>query len=626
MPGKRLVEWLGYRDKRGIKWPGAAAILLALFTAVVAAGAAGTAVRGDRWLADVKYLASDSLKGRGNGSPELNQAAAYIAEQFKKAGLEPVRGSYFQPFEAVIGAELGQNNHLVLLGPPSRAYRSRNDFIPLSFSGSGEKSAGLAFVGYGITAPEYKYDDYTGLDVGGKIVIVLRHEPQEEEERSVFRGKETTRHAALVSKAINARNHGAAAMLLVNDPLHHSDDKLVPFGGINGPSDLGLPVVQVKQSVVAEWMKPAGHPLEELQKAIDGDLSNHSFLLPPNLQLKVQTDVRQRRSVLKNVVGYLPGSDPALRDQTIVIGAHYDHLGLGEQDSLAPGQVGRIHHGADDNASGAAGTMELARLFSGEPGRLRRSLLFMAYAGEEIGLLGSAHYAEEPLLPLDRTIAMMNLDMIGRVNKNKLYVGGVGTSPQFRPWVEEENKDLGFQLDFSDSGYDASDHMSFTRKDIPVLFFFSGLHSDYHKPSDTWEKQEPAETANVLELVSRIARRIDRVEERPQFVRVQRRERRGRGEPAEEPGQGYGPYFGSIPDFGENDQGVKFADVRDGSPAAQAGLKAGDVLVKFDGKEIRTLYDFTYLLRGKSPGDEVPVAVLRGGQEIPAVVKLGRRE
>ncbi|MBI4463991.1 MAG: M28 family peptidase [Acidobacteria bacterium] len=616
-----------YRMPRRQIWLWRWAVLSVAGLALVASlgGAVGApAVSSDRWLADVRYLASDELKGRGNGTPELDRAADYIAAQFREAGIKPVGADYFQPFEAVVGGDLGPNNRLALRNPDAVSYRPNRDFIPLGFSASSEQEGMLAFVGYGITAPEYNYDDYAGIDVTGKIVLVLRHEPQEEDAKSVFRGKQTTRHAALVSKAINARNHGAVAMLLVNDPVNHSGDQLIPFGSMGGPSNIGIPVLQVKQSVAGSWMTRAGKSLGELQKVIDSNLSNQSFVLPSNLQLQVKTDVRQRRRQVKNVVGFLPGNDPVLKQEVIVLGAHYDHLGLGEQDSLSPGQVGQIHHGADDNASGTAGLIELARLFSAEQPQLRRSLLFMAFAGEELGLLGSAHYVEEPLLPLSRTIAMINLDMIGRVRNRKLYVGGVGTSPGFRQLIEQKNQEFSFQLDFSDSGYDASDHMSFTRKQVPVLFFFSGLHGDYHKPSDTWDKQEPEETARVLELVRRIAWHIDAAGERPEFVAVRRDRPSARAEEGEE--RGYGPYFGSIPDFGETAQGVRFADVQEGSPAAKAGLQAGDVLIRFDGKDVQNLYDFTYLLRGKNPGDDVSVVVLRSEKEIRAVVKLARRE
>jgi len=378
-------------------------------------------------------------------------------------------------------------------------------------------------------------------------------------------------------------------------------------------------------------MKRAGQSLPGLQKAIDKDLSLHSFVLPPAIRVHLRTDVSPRRRTLKNVAGYLPGNDPKLRDEIIVIGAHYDHLGLAEQGgSLDSSPLGKIHHGADDNASGTSGIIELARAFSEDKIHLRRSVLFLAFAGEELGLFGSANYVEHPRFPIDRTIAMLNLDMIGRMQQNKLFIGGVGTSPGFRNLVAEEGKSLDLHFDFTDSGYDASDHMSFARKRIPVLFFFSGLHADYHRPSDTWDKMEPNETAKVLELVEGVVRRIDAAGARPPYVQV-RDDRRYRAESPEhggagdEGGGGYGAYFGSVPDFGENINGVKFADVRPGSPAANAGLQAGDVLTEFEGQPIRNLYDFTEALRGKNPGDEVTVMVLRGGQQVRAKVKLGRR-
>jgi hypothetical protein len=259
----------------------------------------------------------------------------------------------------------------------------------------------------------------------------------------------------------------------------------------------------------------------------------------------------------------------------------------------------------------------------------------MAFAGEEMGLLGSAHYVENALIPINRTIAMLNLDMIGRVTNNKLNVIGVGTSPGFRSLVSGLNEEFKFSIDYSDAGYGGSDHMSFNRKQVPVLFFFSGLHKDYHRPTDTWEKQEPEETAKVLELVAQVTRSIDAADQRPQWVPVQdpRRMRRAAADSPQTPqgstegsGQGYGPYFGSVPDFAEIPDGLRLAEVREGSPAAQAGLRGGDILTHFDGQEVRNLYDFTYLLQGKKPDDVVPVVVLRNGQKVEAQVNLGRRE
>jgi hypothetical protein len=605
--------------------------LVGLF-ALILAGASlafAAAINSSRWLNDARYLSSPEMKGRGSGLPELDKAADYIANEFRRAGLEPIGSSFFQPFTASTGADLGRENVLAAVGPAARTYRLRTDFIPLSFSGSGDKTGALAFAGYGITAPEYNYDDYKGIDVSGRIVLVLRHEPQETEEGSIFRGRETTRHAEFVNKAINARNHGAIALLVVNDPVNHSgrDDRLVPFGAASGPENLGIPVVQIKQEVATAWMQQAGYSLIELQKAIDRDLSSQSRLLPESLKINLKADVRQVRSDLKNVIGVLRGSDPKLRDEYIVIGGHYDHLGYGEQGgSMAPSQTGQIHHGADDNASGTAGVMELARILSQERSGLRRSVLFMLYSGEELGLLGSAHYVQQPLVPIDRTIAMLNLDMIGRLNNNKLFVGGTGTSPGFRKLLEGENGASGFDLDFSELGYAASDHASFGRSGVPVMFFFTGLHADYHKPSDTWEKLDPVGTAKILELVARVTRRIDATDARPAYTAPPPRGRGGSRTADAPPQPGYGVYFGSMPEFGYSEPGVKFADIREGSPASVAGLRAGDVLIKFDGSEIRSLEDFTYALQGKQPGDTVAVVVRREGKDFQASVKLGRRE
>ena len=642
MQSKRLLRHLDHSKnawycKSHSRWAG-----LILFCLACVAPLLAESVRGDRWLADVKFLASDDLKGRGDGTSELETAADYIAQVFRKAGLQPVNGSYFQPFESTVGSELGPNNRLLLEGKSQREYKMKQEFIPLSFSSSGTASGEIVFAGYGITAPEYHYDDYNGVNVKGKIVLILRHEPQEEDANSVFQGRKLTRHASLYSKAINARNHGATAMILVNDTGSHPDDRLVRFG--DGASEgMGILAVHVLQNVAEPWIKAAGHTLSDLQTSIDKDLSNHSFALPSTIQVELDADVQFKKAKLKNVAAFLPGSDPKLRDEVIVIGAHYDHLGLGEYGSLAPSMIGKIHHGADDNASGTAGMLELARVLSADGNKPRRSILFLAFAGEELGLFGSAYYVEQPLIPLSRTITMLNLDMIGRVNKNKLFVGGVGTSPGFRNMVDEENKLLSvetvdsikggssrarnaFQLDFSDSGYDSSDHMSFARKDVPVMFFFSGLHADYHKPSDTWDKVEPDETAQVLDLVDRIVRRIDSADNPPMYTRPKddRRAAHAQGE-SESEEQGYGPYFGSIPDFGESAQGVRFADVQSGSPADKAGLKMGDILVEFDGNPIQNLYDFTYALRAKKPDDEVKVVVLRSGEKVSVTVKLGRR-
>ncbi len=575
----------------------------------------------------VKFLASDKLKGRGDGTKELDKAAAYIAKRFRKSGLQPAgdNRTYLQHFMMTVGAKLGANNLLVYeRGATRQTLVLQQDFVPFSFSAEGSLEAPLVFVGYGITAPDLHYDDYAGVEVKDKIVVVLRHEPQEDDEKSVFAGKQLTTHAAIVNKAINAKNHGAVGMILVNDMGNHpkESDALIRFGTLAGPEEMKLAALQVKAAVVEEWLKASGKSLAALQQAIDRDLANHSFALDPFTRVALTVDLQRIRRQVANVVGLLPGQDERLGKQAIIIGAHYDHLGLGDNHSLAPSLIGQVHHGADDNASGTSGLLELAHGLAERRAELKRSILFVAFAGEETGLLGSSYYTQHPAVPLYQTVAMINLDMIGRISRNRLYVGGAGTSPGFKKLVEDANRSAGFELSYSASGYGASDHMSFTVREVPVLFFFSGLHSDYHKPSDTWEKIDAASGAKVVGLVANIVGELDALPEKPQYVRVAEPV-----SPAMGGGGGYSTYFGSVPDFGEAEHGgVKFADVREGSPAARAGFKGGDVLVEFDGKKIDNLYDFTYALRAHKPGDKVIVTVLRNGEQLTREVTLEARK
>jgi len=604
-----------------------------LFTALVALvwfpAAAGPPARPaldpDRYLEHVKFLASPELKGRLTGTPELDLAADYIARQFQSIGLKPVGASgYFQPFPVTVNAELGPGNRFEYkLGGERRSLRAGADFIPFNFSASGRFSGPVVFAGYGITAREYNYDDYAGLDVKDKLVIVLRHEPQEFDEKSVFAGKVYTEHAQLFSKAVNAKMHGARGVIFVHDIGNHNneDGDLEKFQRTVGPSSVGIAFVHVKAQAVEPWFEAAGKKLIELQAAIDKDLTPQSFAFPATLTVDLEVDVRRQSRTVRNVAGYLPGLQP----EYVIVGAHYDHLGLGEQFSMAPSEVGTPHLGADDNASGTAGVIELARWFAAQP-KLRRGILFLAFAGEELGLLGSSYYVNNPLLPLERAVAMINLDMIGRVRDSKVYVGGLGTGSTFRQRLEPLFAEAPLQVEFSDTtGYGSSDHTSFTARQVPVLFFFSGLHGDYHRPSDTWDKIDAPATAKLLALVADVVRRLGEDDERPQFVRLAEPHRGQAGAPSGSGGSGYGAYFGSVPDFAQLERGVRFADVREGSPAAKAGLRRGDILVEFDGKPIDNLYDFTYALRSKRPGEEVTVRVLRDGAPVEARVRLEQR-
>jgi len=575
-----------------------------------------------RYLDHIKYLASEDLKGRGTGTPGLQKAAQYIARQFEAAGLQPIDGkSFFQPFEVTTNARLGKGNHFHYQDGGEKAKLDvQKQFRPFNFSLSGSFEGELVFAGYGITANEYHYDDYAHLDVKDKFVVLLRHEPQEFDEKSVFAGKVYTEHAQFFSKATNAKNHGARGVILVNDTGNHTADAddLEPFGKAAGPNQAGIPFVQVKAEIAEKWIARTGKDLKTVMAEIDKDLKPQSFAFPTTLKISIQLDLKREVKTVNNVAGYLPGQI----DEHIVIGAHYDHLGLGEQFSMAPSMAGQPHLGADDNASGTAAVIELARYFASQP-KPRRGIVFMTFAAEELGLLGSSYYVNHPKLPLERTAAMINMDMVGRIRDHKVYLGGLGTGSTFKPLLEDLAKTAPLKLEFSDqTGYGSSDHTSFTTKQVPVLFFFSGLHADYHKPSDTWDKIEPAESVKLLEVVAQVTERLTGEGNRPQFVRVA-----GPPKPvAGGGGSGYGAYFGSIPDFAEPPSGVRFSDVREGSPAAKAGLKARDILVEFDGKPIQNLYDFTYALRSKKPGDMVKVKVLRDASPLEANVTLEKRQ
>lgn len=578
----------------------------------------------DRYLSHVKFLASEELKGRGTGTPELEKAGRYIAAEFRKIGLQPLNGkSYLQPLPVTTNAKLGKNNRFeYTLNGATKPLNPQSDFQPFNFSGSGTWTGEVVFAGFGITAPEYNYDDYAGLDVKDKFVVVMRHEPQEFDEKSVFSGKIYTEHAQFFSKASNAKMQGAKGVILVNDVGNHgaAGDEMEPFGSAAGPSNAGLPFVQVKSEVVDRWLAAGNQSIARIQEAIDKDLIPRSRPIP-NVIVTVQVDLRRDQRTVHNVVGYLPGET----NEYVVIGAHYDHLGLGEQFSLAPSKAGTPHLGADDNASGTAGVIELARHFASQP-KSKRGFLFIAFTAEELGLLGSGFYVNNPLLPLDRAAAMINMDMIGRVRDNRVYVGGTGTGTTFRGMFDRLSGQSALAPDYSDTtGYGSSDHTSYTAKQVPVLFFFSGLHGDYHKPSDTWDKIDAPGTVRLLELIADTAANIADGPDRPQYVKVAPPAHGHAGGQSTGGGSGYGPYFGSIPDFAEPPSGVRFADVREGSPAAKAGLRGGDILVEFDGKPIQNLYDFTYALRGKKPGERVQVKVLREEKPVEAEVLLEQR-
>lgn len=569
------------------------------------------------YLADIQALTTPAMQGRGDGTKGLGRAASLLEHRYKQLKLRPAgtRG-YLQPFSVITGAKLkGRNRIETTQGAHKETLKLNEEFVPFSFSSSGAETGPLVFAGYGATAEEFGYDDYAGLDVKDKIVLLLRYEPPGFAEKSGHQG--LTQHAQIITKAINARNHGAKAVILVNGKIGEGEeDLLTRFGSVSGPENVGIVLVQVKNSVADAWLRRGGKTLADAQAAIDHPTKPASFALTGDLQIVVDVNIETTRATVNNVLAYLPGKT----DDYVILGAHYDHLGYGNYDSLAPSQIGKVHPGADDNASGTAGLLELARILSPMKGQFRRGILFASFAGEELGLLGSATWVKAPTLPLDHAVAMINMDMIGRVKNDKVYIGGVGTGSTFKGLLEQVSANSGFKVEYSQGGYAASDHTSFVAKKIPVLFFFSGLHSDYHKPSDTWDKINANSAARLVDVVGRVGEELAEDEHTPQFQVV------AEDKPTSGGGGGYGPYFGSIPDFGEVETGVRFSDVKPGSPAAKAGLQGGDILVQFGDKPIKNLYDFTDALRRSKVGDVVEVTVLRDGKPMKVPVKLEQRK
>jgi hypothetical protein len=540
----------------------------------------------------VKYLASDELEGRGSGTEGNRKAAAYIAEAFRAYGLKPAgaNNGYFQDFEFVAAVKLGTNNSLLVQweNENPRSLVVDQDFRPLGFTTNARVSGTAVFAGYGISAPDLKYDDYEGLDVKDRVVIVLRYGPDGQDIHSEF-----YRFTSLRDKARQARERGAAALVVVDA---HTDELVkLTFDQSHASSD------SIKVS-----RKPV------------------SFALP-SLKMTIETDVIKVKSRTANVLGYLEGTDPQHKDEVLVIGAHFDHLGYGGEGSgsLVP-HLHEIHNGADDNASGTAALLELAQKFASMSSRTR-TLLFIAFSGEELGTLGSQYYVNNPFFPLERTIAMINMDEVGRLNQNVLTVYGTGTSPTWNALLTKYNTTttLGdtFALKFVPDGFGPSDHAQFYGKNIPVLFFFTGTHNDYHKPSDDWDKINYEGEERIVRYIYTIADDIQRATPRPQFVRA---------EPAT-PGMGAGDSrgftvtLGVIPDYAEGTEGMKIGGTRPNGPADKAGLKAGDIIIALAGKKVMNIYDYMGILGELKVGQVVEVEVLRDGKRMTFSATMQKR-
>ena len=558
----------------------------------------------------INYLASDELEGRFSGSAGERLAGDYIAKEFESYGLKKMFGSsYFQEFDFTSNIELGENNSLsIKTSEGTIDLKINDDFVTAPFSGNFNFEGDLVFVGYAISSDKIDYDDFAGVDVNNKIVIAMRYNPDNDSTKSEFDA-----FSALRRKASTAKEKGAKAIVFVNGYKPAEDDKLIEFRYDRSSGIEDFAAVHVKRDIIDNLLKANGKDFKEVQETIDNTKKPLSFSLD-NGSISIQTEVKYNTGVGRNVVGWIEGSDPVLKNEYIVLGAHYDHLGYGEVGSLYRGDEVLIHNGADDNASGTTGLLELAEKIGSEPDNFKRSIIFMAFSGEELGLLGSIHIVNNSPVSIENIAAMLNMDMIGRMNEDTvLNLIGVGTSTNFKSLLEEKNK-YGFKLSFTDDGFGGSDHQSFTNKNIPVLFFFTGTHEDYHKPSDDADKINSEAQEKIVKYVYDITEELSNSEERPDYVQVKREAPRG--------GYGGKVYVGTVPEFGYEGKGFKLSGVSDGGPAQLAGLQGGDIMIKFGKKDLENIYDFMYAMSEYAPGDEVDVVVLREGEEKTFTLKL----
>ncbi len=573
----------------------------------------------ERTLADPKW------EGRGIGTAGIDSAADWIAARMQAAGLQPGGDdrTWFQPFDVTTGV-IAQAPCVLETGAGKAASRFELgvSLEPLGFSTNGSSRSRVVFAGYGITAPGYRYDDYAGLDVKDAIVLVLTQEPGEMDSTSRFDGSINTPYAEVRTKAINAREHGALGMLVVNGPKYHAGEPLkAPAPDGAGYMTSGLLAAYVSEGAANVMLGAAGRTLAAAQAAIEADTLPHSFALPDSVTLTV--NLKRVRARTRNVVGMIAGRDTT---RTLVIGAHYDHLGYGGSSSLAP-NVHVPHVGADDNASGVTALLTAAERLAA--GRARtgwkptHAIYFVAFTGEEIGLVGSSHFTDDPPRPLGTIEAMINMDMVGRLRADKLQVMGVGTAAELDTLVSMTNRAVPlahFELHRSEDGYGPSDHSSFYKKKVPVLMLFTGTHMDYHKPSDTADKIYAAGVVRVSCFAQALLESLDA---RPKLTYTKAKADASSGRIAG--GGGYGAYLGTVPDFMQTEGGVLLSGVRPGGPAEKAGLRGGDSIIRFEGMRVDNIYDYTFALRSRKPGQDVRITVRRDGKEVVLVATLGRR-
>jgi Zn-dependent M28 family amino/carboxypeptidase len=582
--------------------------------------------------AHVETLASPRLEGRLTGSSGEKLASDYLVSELQKIGAKPLPGQkdFLLPFEFTSGTKDGGSSL-------SLRYEAKNGadsgvafgmtrgtasgpVRALSFSDNGDVEGPVVFAGYGIVVPEsqgFAYDSYATLDVKDKIVIVLRYFPEDAEPKT--KGI-LSRYADLRYKAMAARQHGAKAMIVVTGPASPNAGELAPMTFDTAIAGSGIVAVSVTGEVAAKIF--ADKPLAAAQKALDDANPHATGFALPGLTLKVHAAVEREKRTGHNVVAYLPATTPvdAAAKPWIAIGAHYDHLGHGEAGNTLAGKedAGKIHFGADDNASGSAAVLAIAATLAQQP--RKRNILVGFWSGEELGLIGSAAFSTTPPVPLDNIAAYLNFDMVGRMQDNKLTVQAAGSSPAWGKIIEQANVAAGFDLVVQEDPYQPTDVATFNAASIPALTFFTGTHADYHKPSDTADKIDYEDLDRVADFAAAIARRLEDTAAAPAFTKVDQQLQQGAGR------AGVRLFTGTIPDYSTEVKGLLLGGVVGGGPAEQAGLRKGDVIIEIAGQTIANIYDYTYALDILKIGQPAKVIYMRDGKKLETMLTPGARK